>query len=915
MNACSNRLAQAVARALGTGLALSLTAVAAQAQQQQPQKVEKIEVTGTNIKRVDTEPPGVVQVITKEQIERSGTNNVAEVLRAVPALAGGAAQDFGAGTGFQRGNQTASIRGLGSVATLVLLNGRRVSPAPYADPNLGQGSSYNLNSIPVAAIERIEILKDGASAIYGSDAIAGVVNVILRKDYRGGEVSFNHWQNWKDGNYEADQFTGTIGFGDLSTDRWNLLVTAELVKRDPVWVRDAGDGIRNADYARLASRNIFSSALSNPANRLRESIPGSGVFNTRLAVDPACPAERRFTVGSVQECRYNPFDFIQTQSENERKSVMGRATFEVSPSLTAFAEAGYSKNESVFTGSPPTLDAASPSTWFNRDGTRFRYTLALPVGHPDNPNAFATGLRYRFEDLGTSYTFVDNEYTRIVGGLQGTFGNWDWEAGVLYSVAKREETSNGQLYFPALQAAVNNGTYRFGGTNTEAVLSTLAPYKTNEGESKLTSVDFKASRELFKMAGGSAAIAAGVEFRKEEMNIVSDPRIVAGEFVGLASSTVSGDRDVTSLFAELSLPIIKNLETQLAARYDDYSDFGSSFTPKIGIKYRVNDAIAVRGTWAEGFRAPSLFQISSANVQAFNAGINDPLRCPVTGVAEDCNRTISTLIQANTALQPEESTSHTIGIIWSPSSDYSVAADYWYVHRTNFIDRFDSGTVIRNEFNPAFTGGTVQRDPNPASWLPGVPNSGPILSTIRRFDNFGGTAARGIDLDANGRFSLGKFGRLSTGLNLTYFDKMKWQLGQAGVPYINGAGNFYVYEAPRLRGVLSATWTYQAFDVLARLNHTGKWRYGDPDTVNECYLGATSATLAYLGRCYVRAWNTVDVGVTWKGIKNLTASVMVRNVGNIAAPYDPNQTTLGFNPSFHNPYGRYLQVGMSYKFK
>src|SRR5687768_2564645 len=184
------KLPAALMTALGAGVLLAATSAGAQ----QAQRVEKIEVTGTNIKRTDVETPSVVQVITREQIERSGATSVAELLREVPAIAGGSAQDFDGGTGFQRGNQTASLRGLGSVATLVLLNGRRIAPAPYADPNLGQGSSYNLNTIPISAIERIDVLKDGASAIYGSDAIAGVINIILRKDYRGAEIAWSHWQ-------------------------------------------------------------------------------------------------------------------------------------------------------------------------------------------------------------------------------------------------------------------------------------------------------------------------------------------------------------------------------------------------------------------------------------------------------------------------------------------------------------------------------------------------------------------------------------------------------------------------------------------------------------------------------------------------------------------------------------------------
>lgn len=918
------RISRALVQALASTVGLTL--VAAPLHAQQAQRVEKIEVTGSNIKRTDTETPSVVQVITKDQIERSGATSVAELLRELPAIAGGSAQDFGAGTGFQRGNQTASLRGLGSVATLVLINGRRLTPAPYADPNLGQGASFNLNTIPLSAIERIEVLKDGASAIYGSEAIAGVINVILRKDYKGAEIAVSRWQSG-DGNYPATQVSGALGFGDLAANRWNALAAVEWFKRDGVRLNDSGDGVQNDAYRTLAGRLTATSAVSYPGNIRRESAPGSGRFlaSGRLPVDPRCPAELRVDVtATIQECRINLFDYLNIVSPVERKGILGRATFAVSARLNAFLEASFSRNDAEFVTFPPGLDAAAPSTWFNRAGQRFSYTLILPVGHPDNPNNFRIGLRYRFADIGQTSTTVQTDSTRVVGGFTGTFGAWDWESAVLFARTERTEASNIILYFPALLAAVNSGTYRFSGTNSPELLASLHPTFTNKGESKLSSVDLRASRDLMRLRGGPVALAAGIEIRREEMDIVSDPRTVAGEFLGVASSTVNGSRNVTSLFAELSVPVFRNLETQLAARNDYYSDFGNAFTPKVGVKWKFSDALAARATWGKGFRAPSLFQISNADVQAFNSGIVDPVRCPggtaAPGAeAEDCSRTISTLIRANPDLQPEESVSHTFGFILSPNNNFSLAADLWYVNRTNFIDRFDSGTVIRNEFNPAFTGGTVIRNPDPATWLPGRPNSGPIQSTIRRFDNFGGTVAKGVDLDASARFPLSSWGRLKFDASATYYDKILWKVGK-DVPYVAGQGNFYIFEAPRFRGSLTATWDFRALSLFGRVNHVGEWYYGDPVTTGgadggTCYLSATGVTRAFLGRCFVESWETYDVGVRFTGIRNLTLGLTVRNVMDRHAPYDPNQTTLGYNPTFHNPYGRYFQASISYRFR
>jgi len=924
--------------AIAYAMAASLTLVAFEASAQQSR--ERIEVTGTNIKRTDTETPSVVQVITREQIEKSGINTVDELLRQLPAINGGAAVDYDPGTGFQRGASTASLRGLGSVATLVLLNGRRVAPSPTADPNVGQGTGFNLNSIPLAAIDRIEILKDGASAVYGSEAIAGVINIILRKDYRGAEVTLNHAQK-SDGHYRQDQVSGAVGYGDLSRDRWNVLVSGEFYKRQPVFVKDSGSGIQSAAYAFLQGRGTPTSANSFPPNVRRESSPGSGAFLTsgRLPVDPNCPANLRvLPAGSTQqECRFNLYDNLTVVSEQERKAGLVRGSFQLSPNVMAWADLMYTKSSFDYPGNPPGLSGNTPTTWFNRAGVRQQFQLILPVGHPDNPNNFRIALQYRFADIGRTDATVDNEQLRSTAGLEGTFGAWDWQTALLWSRAKRTDESNQQLYAPALVAAVNSGSYHFypnvRGANSQALLDSLHPLLHNEGESKLFGWDIKASREIFQMRGGPAMLATGLEVRKEEMDIVSDPRTVNGDIVGLASSTVSGDRNVTSGFVELSIPVIRNLETSLAGRWDHYSDFGNARTPKIGFKYLVDPTVALRGTWGKGFRAPSLFQISDANVQSFNT-ITDPVRCPngstplPNGETGDCTgRTISSLIQANTHVQPERSVSHTLGIVWSPNNNFQTSLDYYFIHRMNFIDRYDSQTVINNEFNPSFGGGTVQRDPNPATWVTGVPNSGPILSTIRRFDNFGDQVASGVDLDVTWRFLLGAWGRMNVGSSWTYVDKNDWQFVR-GVNYTGGAGNFFAFESPRIKGNVTGIWEFRDFETLVRYNYVGHWVYGDNNTPSnpafaraaggQCYVSIAGATNQFLGGdCKIADWPTYDVGLTYKGIRNLKLSVLVRNIRDTPAPYDPQSLSLqtGFNTNLYNPYGRYFVFSVTYTFK
>ena len=912
-------LPAAVAHALRACILASLAAPVFA--QQPPQKVEKIEVTGSNIKRVDAETSSAVQVITREDIEKSGVQTAAELLRAVPAIAGGSLQDFDGGTGFSRATTSASLRGLGSIGTLILLNGRRVAPAANADPNTGQGQSYNLNTIPLSAIERIEILKDGASAIYGSDAIAGVINFILKKDYTGAEVRVTGGSSM-DNTFRNYTVTGTAGFGDLAKDRFNVLISGEIFHRDPVSYNEP-NGVLNDDYRRLASRNALTSSISTIPNYYRESVLGNGVFNVALATDPRCPAANR--VGATAGCRANAFDYINIQNKADRAGFITKGTIDFSANMQGTAEFSFTRAKNYFTDTPPTQDGTgNGSIWFNAAGQQFRFKLTLPVGHPDNPFTVPVGLRYRFADLGLTYTETTNDAYRGLVGLTGTHFGWDWESAFLYSKTEREEIANGRLFLPALTAAVNNGTYRFGGTNSAALIASLNPYRTGTGETDITSWDIKGSRELMNLAGGPMVIAVGAEARRESFDITSDPQQVAGNYVGIASTTVGASRNVQSFFAELSAPIIRNVETQLAIRHDKYSDYGNSTTPKIGVKWKPISTVALRANYGEAFRAPSLTQTSNSRVQSFST-ITDPVRCPngstplPGGDAIDCTgRTVASIFLPSVGLEPERSKSFSYGFIWSPLSNLSIQSELWEIRRRSQIDRFSAQQVIQNEFTAGYIGGSVVRNSNPASFLVNaqgqpIPGTGPLESTTRRFLNLGETRVKGVDLEFNGSMPLGA-GKIGLSALATWMIRYDYQLEKGG-PYVNGAGNFYLFETPRLRGNATVDYTTADWSVFARLNYTGGWDYNDPTVTSGCYLGATSATRVFLGQCKVRPWQTLDIGGRYNVTKALTVSGVIRNVENKNAPYDPNQTTLGFNPTYHNPYGAYGSFTVTYKFK
>ena len=459
------------------------------------------------------------------------------------------------------------------------------------------------------------------------------------------------------------------------------------------------------------------------------------------------------------------------------------------------------------------------------------------------------------------------------------------------------------------------------------LIAQLNPYRTGTGSTDLTSIDLKGSRELFQLSGGPMAVAVGVEARRESFNITSDPRQVAGDFVAIASTTVSSSRKVGAVFAELVAPILKTVEATAAVRFDRYSDYGNSTTPKFGIKWKPVDVFAFRANYSEAFRAPSLTQVSSSRVQSFST-ITDPVRCPngpptplPGGDAQDCTgRTIASIFLPTQGLAPERSKTFGAGFIFSPLSNLSFGADYWEIRRRDQIDRFGPQQVVNNEFTPNFVGGSVQRNPNPASWLTGIPNSGPIETTVRSFLNLGGTRVKGIDYEANAKFKLGT-GTLGLSAQASWIIAYDYQFEKGGPTY-DGAGNFLVFETPKLRGNWVASFTEADYSIFFRYNYTGGWDYGDPSNNNRnnlaqptCYLSSASLTLAYLGRCQVKAWTTLDIGGSYTGLKNWVFSGVLRNIENKRAPYDPNQTTLGFNPSFHNPLGEALTLSATYRFK
>ena len=948
---------------------------------------QRVEVTGSLIKRTDKETPSVVQSISREDIRTSGFVTIEDLLRSNGAVDTGSITD-GAASGFVGGVATISLRGLGSQGTLILINGRRTAPVAAVDINFGRGSLVSVNTIPKGAIERIDILKDGASALYGSDAIAGVVNYILRKDYQGIEGSAAYSANDK-GKGGVKSAGVTFGFGDIGEKRFNIFGGLEVSKRDQVMFSDlmdrgnqtAHNNFLNATGALSRFTPDSSASLYGNYYRLPASLTGSttldgvSVLNSNLSganylgTLSGCPDERTVgkgvpnrpagfiaTTASLRNgfCRFNLDNADEAIAEQEKINGMLRGTYAISNTLTAYADLMLSRTKTTEQRVPYTMTTTLVTsgnrvgtTWPKLDGSfRSQDAIILPVGHPDNPtNGTPTAqpiqLIYRFEDLPLG-DITTLQSLRLTAGLEGSWGAWDFDTAFVYSKLDNKRNQQARVRSSLLTAAIASGSYRFGKVNTPEAIASVSSDAINEGDASIAQIDLRVSRELFALPGGKAAVAMGIEARNEKLEARPDDNYLSGDYIGLVANGASGSRNSAAVFAELNMPVFKQLELLAALRAEKYSDFGDSTTGKMGFKWSaVPSLLAFRGTAATGFRAPSISQIGESFALSFHSfqerRVFDNLRCNLTTltslaavpVNRDCNvlgftavpsgtvnpGNLPTAVSANKNLKPEKSNSATLGLLLQPTKDIDLALDAWYYERNNEI-RVQRGVDIMDAYNanPAANAAVVLRNPSPETWLPGIPNSGPIVALVRQYGNFQWTRTSGMDYDLNIRFpDLLPGGRLSANVSGTWTRRYD-QLILAGGVQSRLVGTS-TSDIPKSRGSITLRWKNDAWNNWIRGNHTDRISTASTTTCE------TSTTLANVllradNRCMVGKEKTLDLGVSYRGFKDLTVAASVLNATNnynrsngFAAPFTY------WDPGLSAALGRRFTLSVDYQFK
>lgn len=855
--------------------------------------LKRVEVTGSRIKRVDAETASPVQVITRDQIERSGATSVTDVMKSVPANNTGAFDETAVAS-FTPGAGGVSLRGLGAQATLILINGRRVAPFGFASG--GQQTFVDINSIPIDAVERIETLLDGASAIYGSDALAGVVNIILRKDFTGfsGSASYGLTQ-FRDANTPAVSLT--FGKGSLATDNYNVFVNYAHSERSAVYGKDRPT-TSTADQRRfgLADRR---SSYSFPGNLYTVGGTPDGAGGTFLAPVAGCaPLVDSSAPALNGRCVYDSANYVALVPQTKKDSLLVAGTLALGGGTELFGDASFTRNTFYQQSNSYGSNTYGPLSI----GTLPTSAITLPVGHPQNPYNQEVALRYRFSDVPNS-SGAESNTQRVVAGLRGTWLGWDAETGFVLSRSQTTLTSTGFLRDSVLLNEVldANGkalpTFQFGnpGANNPGTMARLYPNLIDYGTTETMSLDVRGSRDLVRMANGSLAVSVGAEFRKEKFVSTPDALTSAGEISALGGSSADGQRDVNAVYAELSIPILKTVEAQLAARVDHYSDFGSATTPKAAIKWKVMPNLALRATYSEGFRAPALTETSSSPSRGFYGGIQDPKTCPVFDANNpNCDQSVEAIFGSNPALKPERSKSLSWGIVFDPVDNVSVTLDTYNIKRTDEISSISPDYLLANE---ASYPGFVVRNPD-----------GTLNKLNLVYTNLGSTHVRGYDLDVKARFKAGDAGKLT--LQASYNSEPTYLVANvAGAQEVDYAGT---YSQPTQRYKLGATLEKGAWTTSATMNFVGSYlRAYSPDNLSCPYSAGPNPEL-----CKVDNDRTFDVFVGYNGIKNLELGLTITNLENSAPPIDERRAaylTL-LNPGYSSALGRNFTFRAKYKF-
>jgi iron complex outermembrane receptor protein len=905
---------------LAAGLAGAAAAQDAPAQQQ----LERITITGSSIKRVESETALPVTVMTRDQIEKTGATNVEDILRRIGANTA-LLSDTTQGAGYAQ--SFANLRGLGANSTLVLLNGRRL--ANFAFGTIGGASSVDLNSIPFAAIERIEVLRDGASAVYGTDAVGGVINFITRKDYDKGELTLRYGDTQKRIGGQESGASIAFGLGGLKSDGYNLLLTANVKKQTKLSAIEQKWYLRGLDEipgsapptsgrsfpGRLVDFGITPGAYANAGASFSPCDPD---YNTLQTLDDKTPNGT-----PIKRCRFIYPATQENLPDTTKADAFGRLTLDMGAESQLFFEASYARSKSI--GRTAAVPIDSTAGHVKPDGTY--PSFALPIASKYFPRELLLSLGYTpadFDTLGGGFTEIAmravpvgmrtnhtlNEQTRLVAGATGVLGAWDYDTGLSVSQAKGSLDYFNYLHEGRFIAELASGVINPFGPQDAAGLAALDRARMEgpmrRSKSTTYALDAKASRELATLAGGPMMLALGADLRKEK----ADDRPVNADYEqGLhigGEGTVprtQASRSIYAVFGELSMPFAKGWEATVKARYDHYSDFGNTFNPGLSLRFQPSKEVLLRASAGTGFRAPTLWDVHSP--MAFTNTANSLLDpdCPA-GHASDprCETQFNVRLSSDPALKPEKSRQYALGAVFEPVRNLSVALDYWHIQKKDQISVIGGDAIMADPTLYQRYKARVHRQAN-----------GFISYIETPVENLGELKTSGLDVDVKASWPLGDLGRLGASFAGSYVSSWKQQNGK-GTPFVSYVGSAgdgaSVQPVPRWQHTLGLDWNLGPWNLTLENVFVKGWTES---------AGLVDANVGVAAEHKVRDSSRWNMAVGWKPMPSLALRLGARNLLNQDPPFTAVSSygshVAGYAGSFVDPRGRFWYATASYQFK
>ncbi len=882
------------------------------------QQMTAFEVTGSRIKRLDLEGPLPVLSFTREDVFKTGITDTQQFIRKLPQNSLGYSNE--AVFGFTPGAAGANLRGLGVEYTLTLVNGRRVSPFPIG---AGATASFtNTQTIPLAAVERVEVLTDGASAIYGSDAVAGVINYVMRKEFNGFEVTTGYLNT-----FDADLSTPSVTLtGGVSNGRASALVFAEWQKRNALYRRDRAWS-RSSDHSDVGGLNILTLGGTQPTGypAYVRAVNAAGVANgPTYATSPTSYTTQQLLQNLPGTAAWNnavtdPNTEASLTPATDRYSFAANFDYKLTDRVTSFSEFGYTRLKTHNSVHPVALDSFGETV----AGVG---NLVVPAANPYNPlgvnrtdGGTPTDVRiwYRLRDFGQRESHVTNHSLRLLTGLKGGFlDGWEWQGAAAYMSEESANYDTGHTARSRLRDILRGTTAStalnpfgaFAGgpasTNQAALRQQAAAARVLDAKFQTWLYDASANGTLAEVLGRKIGVAAGTEFRREKIQQVRDTATANGEITASGGgSNLFGSRDATSLFAEVSVPVTKRIEVQIAGRHEDFSDFGTAFKPKYAVSVRPTSWALVRGSYAEGFRAPALIQLFSAqNVSFQGAAVVDPNRRnpnnPAQVAAYNSLRTVS---GGNPNLQPEESRSYYGGFVIEPTAGrlkgLSFSVDWSNIYVYDRI-QVPSVAVSMAQNDPA----VVIRSPATAEDR-ALNQPGEVTEIRLTFQNLAKRITESLDFGVNYRLQTQTLGRFDFEWRGSWLYKFVTQSSRVNAQFENRGTS----GLPEWRWTGGTTWRLGEWKTNLTANYVGQT---DAFYQVQALAGTLPTRWVDLDR-----WVTYDVQVSRKlpWLRDTELVVGVDNVTNEDPPFY-DQLAEGYDYRIANPFGAMYYLKLTKRF-